>query len=351
MDRTAWISWLRVLAISGVVAIHTVGYTAVLPDARSKPFGLLAIIMDIGAIWAVPLFVMVSGALLLDPTRYRGAGDFLRRRALRLVPAIVFWHLFYVAFRFWYLDQEYTGGQLLRLVLNGDLFTGLYFFWIVLGLAVATPALVPWLREASRTQVLVGAALACAMPVLTISTIGLRGAAVAWVETPWTWWIFYLGVYLLGWGLRGVVLRGWWLALATVAAVVLTASLAWQWRNPAAPEWLQTLSPVSYYGLGVQAVAALLFLVAQGAVREGGVLRVLARGRLARAGGTLGAATLGVFALHLGLVQVSWRLPVVGGDPAVTSSELLVARWLVVLVTSFAVTLVLRRVPVVRQVF
>lgn len=77
---TAWISWLRFVAITGVVTIHSVGGTAAMAGARDTLRGKLAILLDIGAIFAVPVFVMISGALVLDPARYRGPRDFLRKR-------------------------------------------------------------------------------------------------------------------------------------------------------------------------------------------------------------------------------------------------------------------------------
>ena len=79
VDATAWLSWLRFIAIVGVVSIHTAGYTAAAAGARDRLEGQLAIALDIGAIFTVPLFVMISGALLLDPKKFHGTEDFLRR--------------------------------------------------------------------------------------------------------------------------------------------------------------------------------------------------------------------------------------------------------------------------------
>src|SRR4051812_22211955 len=59
-DSLAWVSWLRVFAITGVVVIHTVGATAVLADARTTTEGILAIVLNRGFNFAVVLFVMVS---------------------------------------------------------------------------------------------------------------------------------------------------------------------------------------------------------------------------------------------------------------------------------------------------
>jgi len=238
-EQLGWISWLRFFAICGVITIHAVGFTVIAEGARDSRAGILAIILDLGAVFTVPLFVMLSGAVLLDPQRYTDPGNFYRKRLNRLVPAIVFWHLFYWAFRIYVQDRETSPREALRLSLNGDLVTALYFFWIVLGLAVVSPALISWIAASTRRQIIVGGLLAASMPVLSTATLGLRGGPL-WVETPWTWWIFYLGLFILGWGLRGVALHGPWLVGATGATMALAILMPWQWNNPRRPRLAPT---------------------------------------------------------------------------------------------------------------
>ena len=118
-----------------------------------------------------------------------------------------------------FTDRPTDFRTLAQLVLTGRLWTALYFLWIVLGLALVTPLLVPWIASATRrAQIAAGLALA-AVPALTVLTVPVRTdvlwkADMSWVETPWTWWIPYLGYYVLGFALRDVVLRGWRLLLA-----------------------------------------------------------------------------------------------------------------------------------------
>lgn len=345
-----WVSWMRWLAIAGVVTIHVVGGTAAAPWARESRLGQLAILLDIGFVFTVPLFVMISGALLLDPRRYRGPREFLRRRTLRIVPALVVWHFVYWGFRVFYLGKEDGFGAFLRLSVTGDLYPHLYFFWIVLGLAVVAPVLIPWIASATKGAVLLGGCAAAAMPIFTVTSQLALGREPVWVDTPWTWWIFYLGFFLLGWGLRDTVLRGTTLVLASVTAIALAVLLSWQWRNPDAPTWLQILSPVSYYGVGVHLYAVLVFLVVKSLIRPGGVLGALTGPRAARVAVAVGGATMGIFALHMVFVQFALQLPVIGGDNVALSSEQLVARASCVFLATLVTVLVLRRVPFVRSV-
>ncbi len=347
---TAWLSWLRVFAILGVVTIHSVGATAAGPDARETLRGQLAIVLDIGAIFAVPVFVMLSGAMMLDPARFTTPGDFLRRRAARLVPAVIFWHAWYVGIRLFVLDEKLTADEITARILNGQLYTALFFFWIVLGLSVVAPVLVPFVRDHGRRATLVAGVVAALVPAVTVATTGLRDTSSSFVTNAWTWWVPYLGVFLLGYGLRGVVLRGWLLAVAAAATVGLGVLLSWQWRNESAPELLQTVSPVSYYGGGVIVYACLVFLVFQGLFQPDGPLRFATRPTAVRLGRLLGDATLGVFALHLTVLLAVQRWHWFSDERAVATTHDLLLQVAVVAVATYAIVLLLRRIPFVRGV-
>ena len=357
-DGLAWISWLRVAAILSVVLIHVAGVTAVAPDARSTPQGKLSILLDFSSRWSVPVFVMVSGALLLDPARYRGAREFMRKRALRLVPAVLVWNLVYLAYILVFTDRRHDFHTLTELFLTGRLWTALYFLWIVLGLALVTPMLVPWIASSTRRAQIIAGLAAAAVPALTVSTVPLRTdvlwkADMSWVETPWTWWIPYVGYYLLGFALRDIVLKGWRLALAASAAIALTILLAWQWGKQAGVAGVieRYLPAEAYYSFTLVTLALAVFLLARALVRPGGWLGALCRPGPALAGRRLGGSTLGVFAVHLLVLQAVLRMPAIGGESAATSVAQLLARCLTVFAVAYLISLLAARVPYLRRVF
>lgn len=348
-EDLAWLSWLRVVCIVSVVAMHTLYRNTIVPDARDTVRGDLAIYLAHGTKFAVLVFVMMSGATLLSPRSYRGPGPFLRKRAVRLVPPLVFWHV-------WYLllvlhDRPDLGvREVVAMILNGNLYTALYFFWIVLGLALFTPVLVPFVASVSRRAVLVlGVGLAL-MPALSVATRQVRNDPVVIITTPWTWWLPYVGLFVLGYALRGVVLRGPALLAAVAGVVAGFWYMGWQFQNPDVPAWLTTYVPATYYSGLTILYSVLVYLVAQGIVREGAALGFLARGRLARWGRTLGDATLGVFGLHLTLLYVVERHLFAADGPAAAGTVHLFVRGLVVLVATYAIVLVLRKVPLVQRV-
>src|SRR2546421_12864729 len=46
--------------------------------------------------WAVPCYIMLSGALLLDPARAEAPGEFYRKRLARIGVPLVFWTIFFM---------------------------------------------------------------------------------------------------------------------------------------------------------------------------------------------------------------------------------------------------------------
>jgi surface polysaccharide O-acyltransferase-like enzyme len=347
-STTAWLSWLRVVAICSVVCIHTAGFNAAEADSLHTLRGQLARLLDFGSNYAVPVFVMASGAMMLDPARFRGPGPFLRKRAARLVPPVVFWHAWYVVLLTVVIGSDLTVRTTFMRILNGNLYTALYFFWIVLGLSVVAPVLIPFIRDYGQRATVVAGVVAAALPVLTVATTQLRGTGLVFADTAMTWWFPYVGLFLLGYGLRGVIPRGTALWLTTLGAIGLCVLNAWQWHNPDAPTWLQTLSPVGYYTATGTTFACLVFLTFQGHIRPGGTLRILTGPRGVRVGRLLGDATLGVFALHLTVLYYVQRWGIGGPEKASPTTHDMLIRVIAVLGITWLVVLVLRRVPFVR---
>ena len=350
---TAWLSWLRVVAICGVIAIHTLGTNAAEPNAHHTMRGLVAIVLDLGSAYTVPVFVMVSGAMLLDPARFTTARDFLRKRALRLLPAVLFWNLAYYVFRELTTSHHLTLKSALGMALEGNLYKHLYFFWIVLGLSLITPILIPYIRESPRGTVIASGLCLCAVPALAVASKGLRQAQVGFDENAFTWWVPYLGFFVLGYGLRGVTLRGRWLLAAVAAAGAMAALTIWQWQNPAAAR-LNNYSPPSYYSVTGIVFALVVYVAFKGVVSPSGPLRVLCRPKAVRVGRLLGDATLGVFGLHFMVLVGARRLGLSGAEnrlagPAPTTHHELLLLLVVTLVTWMAV-LILRRAPLLHRV-
>ena len=97
-----WINNLRIIALYAVIMLHT---SAVLLAQYGKvPFGdwLTADIYNALTRFAVPVFVMITGALLLH--REYELGDFFKKRLSRILTPFLFWSLVYIVYS-WYNDE------------------------------------------------------------------------------------------------------------------------------------------------------------------------------------------------------------------------------------------------------
>lgn len=288
------IAALRVLAILGVITIHVSGLTVIDDALRDTSTWRLALVLNEISRFCVPLFVMVSGALVLRPGSPQPTGAFLRTRLRRLLPALVAWHAVYIAFKATVLDDPSGPGEVLAQLLTGRTYTGLYFFWLVLGLYLVTPALSTALARLDATGLLrVGVGLT-ALTCLWRSTVDLvsdtSGIDVTSTPTVFTYWVPYLGYYVLGAALvrtRVDRLRG---AVALAVAALASGLTVWL-----ASAGVPDESPTTYFAWSVALATAALFVAATGLLppREGSPS---ALGRLVE---RMGALTLGVFASHL----------------------------------------------------
>jgi surface polysaccharide O-acyltransferase-like enzyme len=340
---------LRIVAIAGVLAIHTIGHLINNRGLRGGPEWWAAVSIDIGSRWVVPVFVMVSGALVLAPRAHAGGpADFYRKRFVRILPAMVVWHLVYLFLVRIGLDGWHPNRRLLAVqIIDAKVYTALYFLWLIAGLYVIAPVLVPFLREGGRRRALITAGVALAWTMVTLMIPGvtaLLGAPRPIELGAWTMWWPYVGYFLAGWALHTLVLRRAHAVLAVVAAALMLAEGIYRYGHRGGHRWLDAFVPVSYLGLSTAIASICLFLaaVAAGAAWTPSpqVLTWLKR---------LSDASFGVFLVHLLIYEViRLTVPVVA---AADSLGVLLAAFASVLVASFAVSLGAARVPYLRTVF
>ncbi len=339
---------LRVVAICGVVAIHTFGLIVSNRSLRGTPTWWVATAVDLGAIWAVPVFVMISGALNLAPRAHAaGPAAFYRRRLGRILPALIVWHLVYLlGVRLVLRGEHLTTAYVARLFIDAKVFTALYFFWLIVGLYLIAPVLAAFLTGGGRRRTLATAGIALGFTVIVFATPGvtsLAGFPRPMNLTMWTMWWPYVGFFLAGWALHRTVLSTRGIVVTAGVAVAAFVEILWQYGTAPAHRLLQAIAPVSYLG-AVVTVAALCVFVA--AVSVGA--RITLSPRAERVLVRLSDASFGVFIVHLLFLELvrHWFPAVAQGRslPAVA------AAYVVVVACSFALSMVVAKIPYLRTV-
>lgn len=198
-----WVSWARIAAAVAVVTIHVTSHLVFSwgdVNARLWHFGDL---LQSASRWCVPVFVMVSGALLLHTRPADTAVDFFRRRAGRIAIPLVVWTVFFLWFDAINTDQPLNVYHFVQGFLWGRPYYHLYFLYVIAGLYLITPFLRILVAGASR-RLLVAAVLV---------SFGLAAA-----DRFQHWWMggggFNAFSYFLPW--IGYYLLGYLLATATI---------------------------------------------------------------------------------------------------------------------------------------
>ncbi len=146
--REIWIDWMRVAACFMVIVVHS-----------TEPFYLggdgSLILTKTDAIWSsffdsfvracVPLFIIASSYLQF-PLHY-SAGEFLRRRAVRILIPFVLWTAVYALV--WGEPAE----NFRNLLMNFNYASGhLWFVYMLIGVYMLMPLLSPWAEKVGKKE-------------------------------------------------------------------------------------------------------------------------------------------------------------------------------------------------------
>ena len=241
MDREKWIDWMRVAACLMVMVVHS-----------TEPFylgGEGSLILTEGDAWwasffdtfvraCVPLFVVASSYLQF-PLHY-STGEFLRRRALRVLVPFLCWTIVYALawgepvenFRSLLLNFNYAAGHL-------------WFVYMLVGIYLLMPMLSPWAERVGKRELqfylllcfvttlipFVRALVADGAAPVIYGPTGIPNRALypLWGEASWnTYGLFYYLSGFIGYLLLGLYLRRFVgnLSWGKTLAVALPAWLA-----------------------------------------------------------------------------------------------------------------------------
>jgi len=143
-NLTYSVDFIRTVAILMVIFVHSSSFPYSIPGAITNTVIINWFTSDIyGAIGylGVPLFVMLSGALLLDPSKAdEPMGAFFKKRFNRIGLPLIFWTIIFFAWNF-----RVHGIALSPFNIEQGLLTGSYpimwFLYMLIGLYLATPVL------------------------------------------------------------------------------------------------------------------------------------------------------------------------------------------------------------------
>lgn len=348
---TAWMDLARVAGIVAVVVAHVIS-PAVLVDVKDHGSAAWWAAAGINSVvrFCVPIFILVSGALLLAPRTAAGPSatspvrDFYRRRLRRVGIPLLAWSVFYLGLRAWTSPQGLTVHKLAEDLAIGKPYYHLYFLFVLAGLYAITPFLRIVVAHAKPRTLATFAGVLLAIGVVDqlLSMLLQTGQSNAATQ-----FLPYAGYFVAGLLLQRMALTRGLVRLASTAFVLGAAfTTVGTWA-------MLELAPVDYADeYFVMPLSPTVLAMSFGAVvlLRAWVARRPLEGTRGRAIGYLSALSFGVYLVHPAvLTQLRDRVtyPSDLGGVLTTGGAILVAT----LAVSIVVTAVGRRIPGLRAIF
>jgi surface polysaccharide O-acyltransferase-like enzyme len=156
-ENINWINNLRLIALYAVIILH--GTSPLLMQYGKVPLAdwLMADALNAVVRFAVPVFVMITGALLLH--REYELGSFLKKRLGRIIIPFLFWTLVYIAYSWYNEEFVFTDDAWanIKIVLHGFKYGSSYHLWYVymlIGLYFFIPIISKFVRNATEKEIL-----------------------------------------------------------------------------------------------------------------------------------------------------------------------------------------------------
>ena len=156
--RILQFSYLRTCACLAIVVLHTVfAANTYQLDTLNSGQNTVSRMVENNMMWAVPVFLMVTGALLLDPEKEISIGRILRRYAGRILIALLIFCLVFRIFDMAMDGEPFTAAGILYAFV--ELFTGkswghLWYLYLLIGVYLMLPFFRAVVRGCSRKELL-----------------------------------------------------------------------------------------------------------------------------------------------------------------------------------------------------
>ena len=226
MNRVLWIDLIRVVGAFLVIAIHVCGrvvggYAVHDSDADfSGTLGWLVArcIQYLSSSVAVPLFIMVSGALLLG--RHEEAILFYRKRFSKILLPFFAWSCVFI-FCLWIAGRSLNDGTPITLfnavgaLLSGNVSGHFWFMYLLISLYMIAPFLSVFVRHASKNMLTCFLVIwFCATVIFPFcnniakTTLGITD--IYFHSFQFAFGFHWIGLFVAGYFLKDCLIPKWW---------------------------------------------------------------------------------------------------------------------------------------------
>lgn len=233
---------LRVVSMIAVIMIHisgswVSGFTELVSNGKNIEQSitpLISCIYNSISRFAVPCFIMLSGAFILDDSRTTDYHNFYHNKVRRIaIPTVIFSILYTIySLMLCFIDKQNTGDKLITLatnVIKGEPFYHMWFMFILIGLYLLTPVVVRFKNSISEKSFKKVAIIFFVLAIISRWTT--NNIQLSWDIGQ----IFeYLGYYMIGYVIRKSLnknnIRGIFLIILGIVIGTVSAFIKYKWQ-------------------------------------------------------------------------------------------------------------------------
>lgn len=216
-----WLDNARIIAIFAVVLLHCAAGVVSMSPFGSQSWWV-GNLYDALVRWCVPVFVMISGALLLDTAKNDSIKTFYIKRMSRILIPILFWSAFFLLYTDLIAIAEGSALQIddfLEMIIHGVPYYHMWFLYMILSLYLFTPFFRKMIVVLSEKEINLLIFL-----LFLFSAINSLAAKFGLVDSKLfvNWFLSYLPYYFLGYFIRTSDRCGskrFWIGLFCIAVV------------------------------------------------------------------------------------------------------------------------------------
>lgn len=153
MKRLLYLDWLRIFATVAVVTIHVTAGVVTINLFSGQTQWLSGNLFETISRWCVPMFVMVSGALLLNDEREYTYKNFLVKRVSKVFIPLLGWSIIYYSYFVYQGHYAFSVKNFIKRFSTGDIYVHFWFIYMILGLYLITPLLKILVKNATKKDV------------------------------------------------------------------------------------------------------------------------------------------------------------------------------------------------------
>lgn len=348
-NNYVWINFARVLGSFSVIALHLSAVLVVGFDNVGSESWWFANIIDSATRWAVPVFVMISGYLLLDPGKQDTLGMFFKKRFLKVGIPLVAWSAIFFWWGYYFYKIPVSTEIITQKMLYGMPYFHLYFLFIMVGLYLITPILKIYLINASRSNLRYFLIISFSIPLLLTffnhwyptGSIGVNAI---------TFFCMYISYFLAGYYIKDIRLQKAKFLIALFILMLLIgftsfATFITVKEFAPSPQWQYFYE---YFSPNVVLMSLLIFIIFNSL--NSIILRLEL---IQKVTNIIAPCTFGIYLIHpiidniLQSGMLGYSINIFTPNPF----EGLLVTITVVFIVSFVVTYIAKKIPLLKNIF